>query len=176
MKTKLWPIAEIARVHGLKGTLKARLYGDEPFHFEVNSTVIIGDHPDRTQELRLIALSGKGSEVLLTFEQIDSAEKAQPFLGQYIWLKETAFKPLPAGSAYLKDLVGCQLIVAHDPRSVGQVTGFTELPHSVLLEVTLNDGQVLDIPYCSLYFGALNQALRTLEVLHLDEFIEGMGS
>ena len=58
---------------------------------------------------------------IVRFDGIDTMSQAEALAGAELWVRERELEPLPAGTFYRHDLVGCD-VVERTAARVGQVT------------------------------------------------------
>jgi 16S rRNA processing protein RimM len=115
-------VGRIARTHGIRG------------HVIVNPETDFAD--DRFVAGRVLHLEGSGGSKrlmiesvrfhhgrpIVEFEGVASIDDAEPLIGAELRMPEAELPPLPGGTFYRHDLVGCE--VRHkDGQVVGRVTG-----------------------------------------------------
>ncbi len=57
----------------------------------------------------------------MRFEGIDTMNEAEALAGAELWLRENELEPLPEGTFYRHDLVGCEVVDTHGAL-LGRVT------------------------------------------------------
>lgn len=102
----------VVGAHGLRGEIRVRLYGDGPENLALQSDVWLGDDLD-DPGARLYAVlgsgSGRGGEMRLALEGVDSRDAAQALRGQHVLTLADQLEPLEEGEFYWHELIGCQV-------------------------------------------------------------------
>lgn len=114
-------LGEIAGVHGLSGELRVRIAGDSPDHLLSVETVWIGrgrSDPEARRRVVRERGSGRGGEVRLRLEGVETREQAQALVGQLVTAAPDQIEALPEGEYYWYQLVGCRV-----ETSAGDVAG-----------------------------------------------------
>lgn len=146
---------------------------------------MLTDFPDRLLRLGEALLGGQGppKPVLIRscriepsrrfavfhFSGCNSIEDAQRLVGCDVQVPDNRRQPLPAGSYYVGDLVGCEVIERDGRRRWGRVrevqaTG-EELAGAPLLVVETEDGGELLVPLAAEICLAIDVARKRIDVL-----------
>ncbi len=142
---------------------------------------LLSDFPDRLSERRnLSALAPGGARrdleleehwlhqgrLILKFRGVDSISEAEALRGCEIQIRREQRVPLPAGSVYVSDLIGCTVsdVAGGQSRGIGVVAdvrfGFGDAP---LLEV--RDGRIEHlVPFAEEYLKRLDLEARMVEM------------
>ena len=86
---------------GLKGELKIYPYCESKERFETLDSIFIGNDSYKIEKVRY-----KGSLVILKLRNIDNREIAEHFRDKDVLMDEQYLEPLPAGTYYIKDILG----------------------------------------------------------------------
>lgn len=89
--------------------------------FRTGRVVLIGPAEDARPREILESRIHQGRPIV-RFAGIDTMNDAETLAGASLWLREGDLEPLPAGTFYRHDLVGCDVIDTQGT-SVGKVTG-----------------------------------------------------
>ena len=115
-----WTVGEVVAPFGIRGEMKVRLESDFPDRFARLKTVCLRP---RRGEPKLFSVLGsrlhKG-QVLLKLEGVDRIEDVDALRGALVQVKKEEAVALPAGSYYVSDLIGME-IVTKDGRSLGNL-------------------------------------------------------
>ena len=164
---EIFPIGYVAKTHGIKGELNARLdteYNPEDFRFvvfELDSIFI----PFEIEYSR-----GKGEDNrLVKLKDVDTVEEARDFVGKtmYVLMRELREHPDFARSdeeedgMYLSDLVGYTLFDENGTK-VGEITGYNDDTLNYLLEVLTDDGRKIYIPYVDEWLISFNREDKSI--------------
>ncbi len=112
-------IARIIKTRGVKGEVAAELLTDFPERFtDLREVLVEGTHR-RGRETLESHWFHKG-RVILKFRGWDSPEAASELVGADLKISEADRVPLPDGSFYDSDLIGCRIL--EDERELGRVS------------------------------------------------------
>jgi len=120
-KDDLLLVGRVARAHGNRGQVIVNLETDfAEDRFRVGQVLLVGStdplSPRRISEVRF----HQGRPVL-TLESVTTMDEAEAMAGAELRISTSAMTPLPAGTFYRHDLVGCEVRDAADA-VVGRVT------------------------------------------------------
>lgn len=102
-------IAKIARTRGNRGEVLADLYTDFPDRFASLEEVWLEFADERRQRMTLEdSWEHKGRRVL-KFEGVNSISEAEEFVGCWVDVPREQAVPLPEGTYFDHDLVGCSV-------------------------------------------------------------------
>ncbi|HET7221038.1 MAG TPA: ribosome maturation factor RimM [Vicinamibacterales bacterium] len=102
-------IGRVARAHGNRGQVIVNLETDFPeARFQVGQVVLVGsaEHPTAR---RIESVRFHQGRPIVALEGIASMNDADALAGADIWLRAADVAPLPAGTFYRHDLVGCEV-------------------------------------------------------------------
>ena len=107
----------IARPHGLKGAVIVHPVTDFPDErFRAGDTLLIGsaDSGDAGPSVsrRILEARFQQGRAVIRFEGIESMTDAEPLAGMALRIPTSAAGPLPDGTYYRHDLVGCEVVDA----------------------------------------------------------------
>jgi 16S rRNA processing protein RimM len=88
--------------------------------FRVGQVLQVGP-AERTVEREIVAVRFHQGRPILTFAGIETMDEAEPLAGAELWLPQSAVAPLPEGTFYRHDLIGCEVRDTGDAL-VGRVT------------------------------------------------------
>lgn len=136
-------MARIEKVRGRRGEVAAQLWTDFPDRFQPGQPFWLSTQ--ETPEAFFLEESWfhKG-RVILKFRGVDSISAAEPLVGRWVLVPASERRPLPPGSVYLSDLVGCRVVEGE--RSLGTVETIDETGGVPLLRVRTAGGELL-IPF-----------------------------
>ena len=138
-------LATIDRSRGLRGELviTSRAGGAGSF-LHRNVTLRRGEAAAR--EAHVDDAWEQSGRVVLKLKGVDSIEAADALRGCEICVLTEDRLPLGEGEYYLSDLVGCELFDATQGNTIGPVTGWQDVPGSVLLTVRHGDREAM-VPF-----------------------------
>ena len=174
-------LAHLLRPQGRKGELLADLFTDFPERFEDRRRVFLARPGFSGAESAARAISvvqhwlpvGRNhGRIVLSFEGIDSIEKAETLAGLDVLIPEEERVELPEDEEYISDLVGCT--VFDTGVEVGVITGvdFPATPDGTrrltdaapLLNVRTGTGDEILIPYVQSFTVQLNIEQKRIEM------------
>jgi 16S rRNA processing protein RimM len=132
-------VGRVARPHGLRGHVIVNPESDfVEDRFKAGQILLVGPE-DRAEarEIREVKFHLGRPIVLLT--GVETVTDAERLAGSEMWLPQAVIDPLPAGTFYRHDLIGCEVRDTHDA-VVGRVTaveGTLDRSHLVI------DGSVM---------------------------------
>jgi 16S rRNA processing protein RimM len=169
----------VAKTQGRHGEVAADVLTDFPERFAERTRLFALDQQGARRELHLENFWPHKQRLVLKFAGIDSINDAEALLGCEIQIPAAERAPLEEGSAYVADLVGCEVVVsgaalneaeAECSRSIGTVAdiqfGAGEAPLLVIRE----GKRELLIPLASEYLRRMDVAAKRIEM----ELPEGM--
>jgi 16S rRNA processing protein RimM len=102
-------IGRIARAHGNRGQVIVN--PDTDFaedRFRVGQVLLMGP-VDRPIPRRITAARFHQGRPVVAFEGVDTMNDAEALAGAELWMPASTIPPLPAGTFYRHDLVGCEV-------------------------------------------------------------------
>lgn len=114
-------IGRVARAHGNRGQVIVNPETDfAEERFRVGQVVLVGPSA-RPVARRITAARFHQGRPVVALEGVESMNDAEALAGADLWLPAAEIPPLPAGTYYRHDLVGCEVRDARD-RVIGLVT------------------------------------------------------
>jgi 16S rRNA processing protein RimM len=115
-------IGRIARTHGIRGHVIVNPETDFlEDRFQVGRALIVGP-PERGQTRAILEVRVHQGRPILHLEGIETMDDAEKLAGLDVWLPAASLAPLPDGTFYRHDLVGCEIRDLRD-RLLGRVAG-----------------------------------------------------
>jgi 16S rRNA processing protein RimM len=114
-------VGRIARAHGIRGQVIVN--PDTDFleaRFKVGQVLLVGP-ADGAQEREIRDVRFQQGRPVVSFAGIETMNDAETLAGAELWLPESAVGPLPEGTFYRHDLVGCEVRDTRD-EVLGRVT------------------------------------------------------
>jgi 16S rRNA processing protein RimM len=135
-------IARIARTRGNRGEVLADLHTDFPDRFDALEKVCLEYADGRKQPMELEETWEHKGRRVMKFSGVDSISAAEAFVGCWVVIPEEQSMPLPDGTYFDHDLVGC---VIQDVRGnrVGIVDEVRHIAGNALLVVHKEDREFL---------------------------------
>ena len=153
-------VGRVARAHGNRGQVIVNLDTDFPdARFKVGEVLLVG--PGREAREITDVRFHQGRPVV-ALSGIDSMDAAEALAGAELHVRESAVAPLPDGTFYRHDLVGCQVRDATGA-AIGEVTAVEGTLERSRLVVAGRRGEVL-IPLVSSICTAIDPASRLIVV------------
>ena len=112
----------MVRAHGIRGQVVVHPETDfMEDRFRIGQALLIGP-PDRPREYEIRDVRFHQGRPIVGLRGVDTMNDAGALAGSEVWLPESNVGPLPEGTFYRHDLVGCE---AYDTRGarLGTVTG-----------------------------------------------------
>jgi 16S rRNA processing protein RimM len=160
-------LARILRPRGRRGEVAAEILTDFPERLTRFTSVLLGDGRQEPRPCAIRACWLHNGQAIFHFEGADSINDAERFVGLEVQIPLEERMPLPGGSYYISDLVGCEvwergggkLGTVQGIQPTGEVTQGTPI-----LEVSTSDGDLL-IPLAQEICLRIDLAARRIEVV-----------
>jgi 16S rRNA processing protein RimM len=140
-------IARIRKVQGRRGEVAADILTDFPERFQPGAEMVLsGGGAPATVCLESVWFH-KG-RAILKFRGVENISEAESLVGRVIQIPLADRRPLPAGTVYLSDLVGCAVIEEGEAgvKTLGRVESVEVTGAAPLLQVITTRGELL-IPF-----------------------------
>jgi 16S rRNA processing protein RimM len=135
-------VGRVARAHGNRGQVIVNPETDFPAERFAAGNVLIVEHEGGTVERRITAVRFQQGRPIVSLDGIDTMNDAEALAGAELKVPASALAPLPAGTYYRHDLVGCE-VRTKDGRVVGTVTDVQGPLERSLLVVAAAGGEVM---------------------------------
>jgi len=114
-------VGRVARAHGIRGQVIVNPETDfAEERFRVGQVLLVGP-ADRPSPQRITAARFHQGRPVVALEGVQTMNDAEALAGAELWLPASTMPPLPAGTFYRHDLVGCEVRDLSDA-VVGRVT------------------------------------------------------
>ena len=114
-------VGRVARAHGIGGHVIVNPETDfMDDRFRTGRVMVVGP-ADHAREREIVESRFHQGRPIVRFSGIDTMNDAEALAGADLWLHEQDVEPLPAGTFYRHDLVGCDVVDTGGAR-VGTVT------------------------------------------------------
>jgi 16S rRNA processing protein RimM len=121
MITDLVLVGRVARSHGIRGQVIVNPETDFPDErFKVGHVLLVGP-ADRPVEREILEARFHQGRPILALAGVETMDAAELLAGVDLWVPQAALEPLPQGTYYRHDLVGCEVRDRSDGL-VGRVT------------------------------------------------------
>jgi 16S rRNA processing protein RimM len=137
-------IARIARTRGNRGEVLADLYTDFPDRFDALEEVWLESGDGQRRRMALEESWEHKGRIVLKFAGVDSISSAEAYAGNWVVIPSDQAVPLPEGTYFDHDLVGCTVQDIHANR-LGVVQEVLHIAGNSLLAVN-NAGKEYLIP------------------------------
>ncbi|MEW5423529.1 ribosome maturation factor RimM [Amorphus sp. 3PC139-8] len=136
-------LAEIGAPHGIRGSARIRLFGEDPALLLERGPLLLGDG----RELRLVALEPQGSRMTARFEGVPDRTAVEALRGERLWLPRSALPELEdEDTFYHVDLIGLA-VVDTDGEAIGRVRTIQDFGAGDLIEVERADKPSVFVPF-----------------------------
>ena len=162
MADDLLLVGRVARAHGNRGQVIVN--PDTDFageRFKPGNTLLVGP-AGRAERRSIREVRFHQGRPIVRFEGVDTMNDAEALAGAELWMTAEAAGPLPAGTFYRHDLVGCD-VVGVDGAAVGTVTGVEGTLERSYLVVKADAGEVM-IPMVAEFCVRVDLAARRVTV------------
>jgi 16S rRNA processing protein RimM len=143
-------VGRVARPHGIRGQVVVSPETDFPEERFKQGQVLLVGPADRPVERTIDDVRFHQGRPILTLAGISTMDDAEQLAGSEVWLAEASLAPLPEGTYYRHDLIGCEVRDTADGL-VGRVTaveGTLDRSYLVIdgdVMLPLVDGICLDV-------------------------------
>lgn len=134
-------IGLLRRAHGVKGEVSVQPVSDIPERFKALERVLVRQGVT-TREVAVEGVRGKGGSVLLKLEGVDDRTAAEALMGAEIGVGRNDVCPIPEGTYYIFDLIGCKVVGKGD-RDIGLIDDVWKTPANDVFAVKTASGEVL---------------------------------
>ncbi|MGZ7029951.1 MAG: ribosome maturation factor RimM [Terriglobales bacterium] len=162
-------IARVVKTQGRQGEVAAEILTDFPERFAQRTRLYALDDQGARRELHLEGFWPHKQRLVLKFAGVDSISDAEALIGCEIQIPAAERASLEEGSAYVAELVGCEVVVSgaavgEGSRLIGTVAdvqfGAGEAPLLVIREGT----RELLIPLAAEYIRRMDTSAKRIEM------------
>jgi 16S rRNA processing protein RimM len=114
-------IGRIARTHGIRGDVIVNPETDFPGERFVEGRVLQLEMAGRSEPITIASVRFHHGRPIVGFAGVDTMDAAEALLGAELRMPEAELPPLPAGTYYRHDLVGCE-VTDTKGQAIGRVT------------------------------------------------------
>jgi 16S rRNA processing protein RimM len=140
-------VGRIVRSHGLRGQVVVNLETDFPEERFRPGAELFVEHGGVVKPLTLTSVRFQNQRPVIGIAGVDTIDAAEPLAGLELRVPADRLAPLPAGTFYRHDLVGCR-VETQSGALVGMVRDVEGTLTGSRLVVKADDGEVL-IPLAS---------------------------
>jgi 16S rRNA processing protein RimM len=168
MMDDLLLVGRVARAHGNKGQVIVNPETDFPEdRFVVGMTLRVGEHGEPR---KIVAARFHQGRPIIALEGIETMNDAEALAGAELKVSSNDIPPLPEGTYYRHDLVGCE-VQDTDGRIIGTVAGVEGSLEASRLVIEAPHGEVL-IPLVAEICVEVDPAARRIRVAAPEGLIE----
>jgi 16S rRNA processing protein RimM len=114
-------VGRVARPHGIRGQVIVNPETDFPEdRFRIGQVLLVGP-ADRPVERAINEVRFHHGRPILALAGVQTMDDAEVLAGADLWVPQAALDPLPEGTYYRHDLIGCEVRDTLD-RTIGRVT------------------------------------------------------
>jgi 16S rRNA processing protein RimM len=140
MAEDLLLVGRIARAHGNKGQVIVNPETDFPDErFVEGVTLLVGE---KAEPKRIVAARFQQGRPIIALEGVDTMDDAEALAGAELKIPAAGLAPLPEGTYYRHDLVGCE-VYDTEGRLIGQVAAIEGTLDMSRLVINAPHGEVL---------------------------------
>lgn len=114
-------VGRIARTHGIRGHVIVNPETDVPEERFVEGRVLRLEAPGRSEPITIASVRFHQGRPIIGFSGVDTMDDAEAILGAELRVPEAELPPLPPGTYYRHDLVGCE-VKDTQGQPIGRVT------------------------------------------------------
>jgi len=135
-------VGRIARAHGIRGQVIVNLETDFPEERFRPGATLFAERGGTVTPLTLTTVRFQNGRPVVGVQGVETMNEAEQLAGLELRVPVEALAPLPEGTFYHHDLVGCR-VVTKDGREIGTVEGVEGTFGGSRLIVTGGTGEIL---------------------------------
>lgn len=163
----------ITSTHGIKGEVNIsfpnRAYINNLSLPYIGSTIFIGDDK---KPYRLLSIKHKNKALVFGIESVTSIDEASKLKGQGVYLDLNSLPQLDDNTFYENELIGFDVIYKDDG-VIGEVYNVYSLPANDVIEIKLENGEIIGVPFVHKYFGDVSREDKEIILLDKDILLNG---
>ena len=163
-------VGRIARAHGNKGQVIVNPETDFPQERFAEGTVMVVELSGRTSERRITSVRFHQGRPIVGLDGVETMNDAEALAGAELKMPASALPPLPPGTYYRHDLIGCE-VKDTAGRAIGRVSGVEGPLEQSRLVVASDRGELL-IPMVDEICVKVDPAAKTIVVNPPDGLFE----
>lgn len=102
-------VGQILKPHGVYGELKVKPMTDNIERFEMLKCAYIKRADEQMLPYEIEYVKYGNNVVYIKFDRINDMDAAAELAGEYLWVDRMHAVPLPEGSYYVADIIGCSV-------------------------------------------------------------------
>ena len=155
-------VGRIARAHGIRGQVIVNSHTDFPDERFRPGAVVFIERDGAVQPLTVTSVRFHRQRPIIGIAGVETMNAAQVLAGRELRVPVAELAPLPGGTFYRHDLIGC-VVETRTGRSVGRVEDVEGTPTGSRLVVAAEGGEVL-IPLVSQICTTIDPAAKRIVV------------
>lgn len=163
-------VAKVGRAHGVMGESRVFLINPDSEALAVGTVVRwTGKRNDR--EMKVTALRQGSGHLLARFSGVEGRDAAMALTSGMLAVRRSVLPALDDDELYLSDLVGLTVLDGVSGEQLGKVERLGET-NVAILDIALDRGGSVLVPYIDAYVGKVDLDARTVEVVDLDHWLD----
>ncbi len=126
---------------------------------------------DSTRELKVLSSRPFKGGLLVTLDAVSDRTEAERWNDRHLLVPVEELTQPEQGEVFLHELAGMR-VLSETGADLGDIRGFFQVPHGVLLDVRTTRGDVA-LPFNEMFVRNVNRADRTMTVAIPDELFTG---
>lgn len=152
MALQLLAVGRVVRPHGVRGELLVDSLTDFPDHLSEVDTVYVGE---AAVPHALLGARDHRGQLIIRLANCPDRDTAEQYRQQLIQIRVEAAAPLPPGSYYHHELIGCR-VVSDEGEALGELVD--------ILETGANDVYVVASPSGELLLPAISSVILNIDL------------
>ncbi|MDR2729238.1 MAG: ribosome maturation factor RimM [Chitinispirillales bacterium] len=140
-------IAVVKRAVGLEGYCGALPFGKTFSYLKPPVLVRLGSNENSSREVTLENVISREQGYIVRFDIAHDRTEAEKLKGENIYIREDNLPALEEGEFYHFHLKGMAVVNQSNGAKIGMVKDVVNLPSMDALEITLNNGHEIVVPY-----------------------------
>lgn len=140
--TELLLVGRVARAHGNKGQVIVNPETDFPGERFAEGNVLVVEQGGQQAERRIASVRFQQGRPIIALDGVETMNDAEALAGAELKMPASGLAPLPGGTYYRHDLVGCE-VRTKDGQVVGMVTDVEGSLERSRLVVARKGGELL---------------------------------
>lgn len=162
-------LGRVTKKHGFNGVVSIFLDTDRPDHYQnlESAFIVINDKP---VPFFFKQFQVRNNTARVQIEGIDTADQAEPLIGNEVILPDSMLPPLKGNKFYFHEVIGFKVIDDHHGE-LGNVTNIIESGGNAVFEITDGNTEVL-IPVTDQFIKEVNRKDKSITVSTPDGLID----
>lgn len=167
MASRLIPVAEVTRPHGVRGELRLHVYNEGSDLLLSRPRIVLRLQDGAERDGRIVAARPANKALLVRLAGVDDRDAAEALRGASVCVGRDTFPPLEEGEFYQCDLEGAQ-VVLRGGGVVGRVQRLQPYPTCDALVVEREGAAPLEVPLTDDFVAAVDVERQTVELHTLE--------